>query len=71
MYLDIYEGIQSEVICTTRFNANSDLSTTYLGRTDITRASNFKTEEKFLISKQGYMIGKLQEGTACQVLLHT
>ena len=31
-YLDIYEGIQSEILCTTRFDENSDLSTTYLGR---------------------------------------
>ena len=32
-YLDMYEGIQSEVISSTRFDENSDLSTTYLGRT--------------------------------------
>ena len=31
-YLDIYEGIQSEIINTTRFDENSDLSTTYLGK---------------------------------------
>ena len=29
-YLDIYEGIQSEIVNTTRFDENSDLSTTYL-----------------------------------------
>ena len=28
-YLDIYKGIQSEVISITRFDENSDLSTTY------------------------------------------
>ena len=37
-YLDMYKGIQSEVIHSTRFD-NSDLSTTYLGKTDLTRAS--------------------------------
>ena len=31
-YLDIYEGIQSEILSTTRFNKDSDLSTTYLGK---------------------------------------
>ena len=31
-YLDIYDGIQSEILSTTRFDENSDLSTTYLGR---------------------------------------
>ena len=33
-YLDMYEGIQSEVVSSNRFNENSDLSTTYLGRAD-------------------------------------
>ena len=33
-YLDIYEGIQSEILYTTRFDENSDLSTTYLGKAD-------------------------------------
>ena len=45
-YLDMYEGIQSEVISTTRFDENSDLNTTYLGRIDATRASKIKAEEK-------------------------
>ena len=31
-YLDVYEGIQSEILNTTRFDKNSDLSTTYLGK---------------------------------------
>ena len=35
-YLDRYEGLQSEIVDTTRFNENSDLSTTYLGRIDMT-----------------------------------
>ena len=33
-YLDVYEGIQSEILNTTRFDENSDLSTTYLGKSD-------------------------------------
>ena len=35
----MFEGIQSEVINTTRLDENSYLNTTYLGRIDITRAS--------------------------------
>ena len=31
-YLDVYEGIQSEILHTTRFDENSDLSTTYVGK---------------------------------------
>ena len=49
-YLVMWEGIQSEVISTTRFDENSDLNTTYLGRVDITRASKVKAEERFPIS---------------------
>ena len=70
-YLDMYRGIQSEVISTTRFDENSDLSTTYLGKIDIIRASKITVEEKFPISEQGYMIGKLLDGTECQILLDT
>ena len=33
-YMDIYEGIHSEVVSSNRFDKNSDISTTYLGRTD-------------------------------------
>ena len=33
-YMDIYEGIHSEVVSSNRFDKNSDLSTTYLGRVD-------------------------------------
>ena len=29
-YLDVYEGIQSKIVSTTRFDENSDLSMTYL-----------------------------------------
>ena len=62
-YLDMYEGVQSVVLSTTRFDENSDLSTTYLGRIDMTRASKIKGEEKFPISEQGYTVGKLLYGT--------
>ena len=70
-YLDIYEGIQSEIISTTRFDENSDLSTTYLGRVDMTRVSKIKVEETFPISEQGYTVGRLLDGSGCQILLHT
>ena len=70
-YLDMYKGIQSEVLSTFRFNKNSDLSTMYLGRIDITRASRIKVEEKIPISEQGYMIEKLLDGIGCQILLDT
>ena len=62
-YLDMYKRILSEVIRTTRFDGNSDLTTTSLGKIDITRVNKIKSEETFPISEQGYMIGKLLDET--------
>ena len=70
-YLGICDGIQSEILSTTRFDKNSDLSTTYLAGVDITRFSKIKVEETFPISEQGYTLGKLLDGTECQILLNT
>ena len=39
-YLDRYEGIKSEIVDTTRFDENSDLSTTYIGRINMTQEFN-------------------------------
>ena len=41
-YLDMYEGYKLEVLSTTKFDENSDMSTTYLGRIDMTRARKIK-----------------------------
>ena len=35
-YFDKYEGIYAEISQATRFDENTDLSTTYLGKVDIT-----------------------------------
>ena len=70
-YLDVYEGIQSEIVNTTRCNENSDLSMTYLGRSDRTRNDKLKAEKSFPISEHGYTSGKLLDGTECQLLLDT
>ena len=67
----MYEGIQSKVISTTRIDENPDLNTKYLGRTDVTRASKIKVADRFPISEQGYMVGRLWDGTECQMLLDT
>ena len=70
-YLVVYEGIQSEIVNTTRFNENSDLSTSYLGKSDKSRNDKLKVEESFPISEHGYMVGKLLDGTEFQILLDT
>ena len=42
-----------------------DLSTTYLERIDMTKNSKIIAEESFLISEQGYTMGKLLDETEC------
>ena len=59
-YLDRYEWITSEI-----------LNTTYLGKSHMTGEDNLTIEEKFSITQQGHMVGKLLEGTECQMLLDT
>ena len=70
-YLDVDDGIQLEVVSTTRFDENSDISTTYLGRSNRAKCDKVKAEESFPISEQGYTLGKLLDGTECQLLLDT
>ena len=47
-YMDIYEGIHSDIVSSNRFDENSDLSTTYLGKVD-KRNQQLKVEESFPI----------------------
>ena len=68
-YMDIYEGIQSEMVSATRFDENSDLSTTYLERVDKENEDKLKAEESFPISEHGYTSGRLLDGMECQLLL--
>ena len=70
-YLNIYEEIQSEIVNTTRFDENSDLRTTYLGKSDRSKNDKLKAEESFPISEQGHTLEKLLDGTECQLLLDT
>ena len=52
-YLDVYERIHSEILSTAKFDENSDLGTTYLGRVNTTKTSKIKTKASFLILEQG------------------
>ena len=51
-YLDVYEGVYTEMVYANKFNENSDLSTTYLGQTRMTIDTKIKAEEKFPITSQ-------------------
>ena len=70
-YSDRYEGVKSEIVVTTRFDENSDLSMTYLGKINMIRDHKIAAEEKFPMSEQGYTTGKLLDGTECEILLGT
>ena len=54
-----------------QFNENSDLSTLYLGQTEMTRDTKIKAEERFPITGQGFASGKLLDEMECQILLDT
>ena len=70
-YMDVYDNIYAEVVTTSRFDENVDLSMTYLGRIDMKREEVMKAEESFPISEQGFVMGKLMNGEECQILLDT
>ena len=70
-YLDVYEGVYTEMVYANKFNENSDLSKTYLGQIGMTRDIKIKAEERFPINGQGFASGKLLDGMECQILLDT
>ena len=71
-YLDVYEGIQSDIVSSSRFDENSDISTIYLGRTENMEGQDkLRAEESFPISENSYTSGRLLDGTKCQLLLDT
>ena len=70
-YLDVYKDIYAEMVYASNFDENSDLSTMYLGQTNMTRNTRIKAEEKFPITRLGFASGKLLDSMECQILLNT
>ena len=70
-HLDVYEGVYAEVISTDKFDEDTDLSTTYLGKVNMTRDTEVKAEESFPITARGYTRGQLLNGTDCEILIDT
>ena len=71
-YMDIYEGIHSDIVSSNRFDENLDISTTYLGKIENQgNQDKLKAEESFPLSENGYTLGRLLDGTKCQLLLDT
>ena len=51
---------------------NSDISTTYLGKIENKGSQDtLKVEDSFPISESGYTLGRLLDGSKCQLLLDT
>ena len=46
-YMDMYGEVYAEVVTTSRFDENVDLSMTYLGRNNMQREEMLKAEESF------------------------
>ena len=70
-YMDVYEEIYTEVVMMSKFDENTDLSTTYLGKIAMKREDVMKAEESFPISEQGFVICTILNGEECQILLDT
>ena len=71
-YLDMYEEIKSDIVSSSRFDENSDISTIYLGKMESKgNQDKLKAEESFPISENGCSLGRLLDGTKCQLLLDT
>ena len=52
-YLDVYEGIQPEILNTARFDENSDLSTIYLGNQTDPKMTKLKQMNPFPYQNKG------------------
>ena len=61
----------SKIVSSNRFDENSDISATYLGRIERENQDKLKAEDSFTISENGYTLGRLLDGTECQILLDT
>ena len=48
-YMDIYEGIHSDIVSSNRFNENSDISTTYLEKAE-SKGNQDKLKSRRIIS---------------------
>ena len=61
-----------DIVSSSRFDENSDISMTYLGKIGQEESQDkLKAEESFPISESGYTLGRLLDGTKCQLLLDT
>ena len=70
-YMDVYDIIYAELVTTSRFDENVDLSTTYLGRINMKREEVLRQKKVFLSLSKEFVKGKLINGEEYQILLDT
>ena len=70
--MDVYKGIQSDIVSSNRFDKNSDISTTKLGKVESKGSEDkLRGEESFPMLESGYTLGRLLDGMKCQLVLGT
>ena len=69
-YLDVYDGVYTEVVSTNRFDEDTDLSTTYLGQVNMSRDTEVRAGKVFHYCKS-HTRGELLDGTYCEILIDT
>ena len=70
-YLDQYDSISNRLHDTKSFQDNRDISTTYLGKENITREDEFLPELSFPINVKSHTEGKIVGGNKLDMLLDT
>ena len=68
-YLDIFEGVMSYVMYTTKYDENSDIGTTYLRVSMMRGQDELRVEHRPPITEDSYMPDKLLDGTNCKTSL--
>ena len=69
--MDVYQGLEWEILYIITFDKNSDLRTTCLDKEYMTGSDQLKAEERFPITNKGYTTGNLLHGAECHILLET
>ena len=68
-YMDVYDGVYTEIVSTNRFDEDIDLSTTSLGQANMSRQTEVKAEESFAMNSAGHTRGELLDGTECEIII--
>ena len=68
-HLDRYEGVQAGIHQVSQFDEPSAVSTTYLGKVNMSRKDAFREQEQYLLTDQLTTFGTILDGTNCKIIL--